>query len=392
MDGVLGISDIEALKPYCTDRQWEILEKAQTATSIASLARELGIRRQNIYKTKDAILQKAALAGYAPDYDMRHPVPSGYIVKGVSTLYDEDGNARLQWVKSNIDLEKQEEIFRESIAALTDPIERAKPTKGPKHTNKDLMACYPVGDHHLGMLCWHEETGEDYDLNIAETLMKNSMDYLVNALPPCEQAALVFLGDFMHYDSYETVTPTSKNSLDADGRFPKMVRAAIRTMRYMIEVAKERHKTVRVIIEIGNHDLASSIFLMECLSNVYENEPRVIVDSSPKQFHYFTFGNCLVGTNHGHKVKLDKLPIIMATDMPEEWGKTKYRYWWTGHVHHQQAKEYTGCRVESFSVLAADDAWAINSGYRSSNSMKAILLHRDYGEVVRHTLNPAMLS
>jgi hypothetical protein len=36
--------------------------------------------------------QKAAMRGFAPDNDMVHPVPAPYIVKGVSTYYDKDGN------------------------------------------------------------------------------------------------------------------------------------------------------------------------------------------------------------------------------------------------------------------------------------------------------------
>jgi hypothetical protein len=51
-----------------------------------------------------------------------------------------------------------------------------------------------------------------------------------------------------------------------------------------------------------------------------------------------------------------------------------------------------GCRVESFRILAPGDAWAANNGYRSAADMKSILLHRVYGEVGRHTVNPALLD
>jgi hypothetical protein len=188
------------------------------------------------------------------------------------------------------------------------------------------------------------------------------------------------------------VTPTNRNLLDTDGRYPKMVRVAIRCMRYLVEAARRRHGSVHVIVEIGNHDLSSSIFLMECLANLYENEPRVTIDTSPRHFHYFHFGKNLVGTHHGQSVKMEKLPLIMATDQPELWGSTEHRYLWTGHVHHDQAKDIEGCRVESFRVLAPQDAWASNKGYRARRDMKAIVLHREYGEVARHIVNPAMLE
>lgn len=333
-----------------------------------------------------------ARQGYAPAHDMTHTVPDGYFVKGVSTLYTGNGEVAAQWVKSSADQLRQEQIIREGLAAMAETLPRLKPVAAPKHVSRHLMACYPVGDHHLGMLSWEPETGADYDITIAETLLAGALDHLVKSVPPCGHAVIAVLGDFLHYDGFDSVTPTSRNQLDSDSRFPKMVRAAIRSLRRMIDTAVLHHLNVRVIVEIGNHDIASSVFLMEALSNIYDKEPRVTVDTSPKHFHYFRFGQCLVGTHHGHGAKMDKLPLVMATDRAEDWGATSYRYWWTGHGHHDAVKEYEGCRVESFRVLAPRDAWAANKGYRAGRDMKAIVLHKDFGEVARHIVNPSMLA
>jgi hypothetical protein len=171
-----------------------------------------------------------------------------------------------------------------------------------------------------------------------------------------------------------------------------MVRVAVRAIRYTIDCALRRHKNVRVIFAPGNHDLSLSIFMMELLANVYENEKRVTVDTSPRHFHYFSFGKNLIGIHHGHGAKPKDLPLIMATDQPEAWGRAQYRYLWTGHVHHDQVKDYHGVRWESFRVLPPADAYAANAGYRSQRDMKAIILHKEFGEVSRHTVNPAMLE
>ena len=255
------------------------------------------------------------------------------------------------------------------------------------------MACYPIGDHHLGMLSWNQETGADYDLKIGEELLVSAANYLIEKSGDAKDALVLFLGDFMHYDSFKPVTPTSGNLLDADSRFPKMVRAAIRSMRYFIERAAEVHNNVHVVVEIGNHDLSSSIFLMEALKNIYENDPRITVDTSPKHFHYFRYGNNLIGTHHGHgrHAKLADLPLIMATDKAADWGETTFHYWFTGHVHHDQVKDFPGCRVESVRVLAAEHAWAAQHGYRSKRDMKAIIFDKEFGEVARHTINPEKL-
>lgn len=319
-------------------------------------------------------------------------VGDGYRVKGTSTLYDaQTGEAKLQWVKTDTDRERQQELFKEAIAALAKDLPRTI-IKPPKPTSDALMAIYPVGDHHLGMLSWDKETGADYDLEISENLLIGATNYLVKTTPKCDDAAVIFLGDFLHQDGMVSETPENKNPLDSDSRFGKMIQVAIRSMRYLIEAAARKHMRVRVIVEIGNHDISSSVFLMQVFSNIYENDPRISVDTSPQFFHYLRFGNNLVGVHHGHKVKADKLPLVMAADRASDWGETSFRYWYTGHVHHESVKDYTGCRVESFRVLAAADAWTHQMGYRQKRDMKAIVLHREFGEVARHTVNPEMLG
>lgn len=389
----------EALEEYATESQWRKLKALHEHGTEAKAAKALGVHRRRFYEAKKAVLNKAARQGYAPDYDLTHAIPDGLRLKGTSTLYDEEtGRPKIQWVKSEVDKERQFEMFKEAIAGLTDPLPRVKPAKAPKTSQSDLLSIYPVGDHHLGMLSWDKETGDDYDLDIGEKLLMNATDYLVTASPDSDKGLIVFLGDFLHYDSFMPVTPTSRNQLDTDTRFPKMVRTAFRCMRYMIEASLLKHKTVHVIVEIGNHDLSSAIFLMEALNNIYENEPRVSIDTSPMHYHYYRFGNTLIGVHHGHGTKMQNLPLIMAADRPKDWGDTLYRYWYTGHIHQNKnqaavsAQDYTGCTVESFRILPPNDAWSHQKGYRSHRDMKSIIIHEKFGETARNTVNPRMFE
>lgn len=318
--------------------------------------------------------------------------PEGFFLRGRSTYYNADGKVVGEWVKTTRDQEQQEAMLREAVQAMTESLPRLKPTKGPTADNKDLLACYNVSDHHFGMLSWHEETGEDWDLDIAEKMLVGAFDHLIKVAPPSGQALISVFGDLFHTDSYRPETPENKNPLDADGRYPKMVRVAVRAMRYLVKAAKDRHENVRVILSRGNHDPTSIIFLMEALANVYENDPRVTIDTSPGKFHYYRFGQNLIGIHHGDTVKAKDLPLVMAHDRSEDWGQTEHRFWWTGHIHHDTTKDYPGVKVESFRVLAAKDAWHTEKGYRTTRDMKAIILHKEYGEVGRHTFNPSMLD
>ena len=128
------------------------------------------------------------------------------------------------------------------------------------------------------------------------------------------------------------------------------------------------------------------------LAALYENEPRVTVDKTPSRFHYYEWGKVLLGVHHGDRVKMDRLPAVMAHDQSEAWGRTAHRIWLTGHVHHDSRKEFPGCLVESFGVLAPLDAYASAGGYRSQRSMKALVFHREHGEQERHTVRPSMLE
>jgi len=225
----------EKLLQFATKRQAEYLEAVSKHGSQRAAARAMGVNFTAVNQAMRALEAKAAQHGYSPDHDLTHPVAPGQRLRGTSTLYDEAGNARMQWVKTQEDRSQQEELMREAIAALCEDIEPVKKTKAPKVSNDQLMSIYPVGDHHIGMLSWHEETGADYDTGESERLLMGAMDHLVESAPPSETGVIILMGDFLHYDSFESVTPQSKHQLDADSRYPRMVRAAFKTIRFVID-------------------------------------------------------------------------------------------------------------------------------------------------------------
>jgi hypothetical protein len=100
----------------------------------------------------------------------------------------------------------------------------------------------------------------------------------------------------------------------------------------------------------------------------------------------------LIGATHGDTTKPEQLLGVMASDRAEDWGQTKHRYWYTGHVHHQSVREFAGVTAESFRTLAAKDAYAAGHGYRAGRDMRCIVLHRDHGEVERHRVDVGMLE
>src|SRR5690606_5216669 len=187
----------------------------------------LGVTLLSPGSSADAERALMARKGVAPEFDMTHPVAPGFAVKGTSTLYGPEGQI-LQWVKTDQDRERMNAAMVAAVEAMSERIPREKPRPAPKHTSDDLLNCYVTTDYHVGSLSWPEETGEPWDTSIAERMLIDWFGAAIAQSPPAESAVLAQLGDFLHYDSLEAITPTSKHLLDVDSRFQRVVRVAIR--------------------------------------------------------------------------------------------------------------------------------------------------------------------
>ena len=315
------------------------------------------------------------------------------LIKGKSVLYDAEGNIKQQWVKTKSTEQDKVNGLLEAMSHIADKWQgKSDPIKAPKgDLSDDLLAVYPLGDPHIGLLSWQPETGANFDLKIAEQNLCEAVDRLVELAPKSRQAVIADLGDFYHADSKANTT-TSGTPVDVDGRFQKVMLVGVRIMRRLIDSALKKHETVHVFLVNGNHDWHVSVMLGICLSQYYEREPRVTVDTSPGNFHYYRFGLNLLGFTHGHTVKPETLGEIMACDRSEDWGQTVHRYFYHGHIHHTVVKELRGCIVESFRTLAPADAWHKGQGYRSGRDIKVLVLHKDHGEVLRHTVGISQIE
>ncbi|WP_461522117.1 metallophosphoesterase family protein [Porticoccus sp.] len=374
------------LVEFASDPQRTKLEAVIETGSVRKAAVLLGINKSSVAEAIQAVQRKAAAKGFAPDYDMTHPVADGFLVKGTSTLYRDDGSIGAQWVKTRVDDVERQRLLQEACEASAEQFKGiVAPIAKPKERNSDLMTVYPMGDPHIGMYSWSLETGHDFDCDIAERDLTNAVAQLVNDAPASSEAVILNLGDFFHSDNQSNMTARSGNLLDVDTRWGRVYEIGINTMRQCIESALRKHQTVYVYNLIGNHDDHTSQSMSYYLKGLYERNKRVTVCTSPSHYRYHRFGKNLIGMTHGDKAKMDKLPLLMATHQKEAWGESDYYYWYTGHIHHVLKKEIQGCLVESFRTLAAPDAWHASMGYGSGRDICAITLHRQFGEVGRIT-------
>lgn len=353
---------------------------------VAKLAKEYGVSTRTI--------QHIVHGRKRPNADLPETLQQdGMFVKGRSVLLDSEGNVKLQWVKTDnkFDIAAVKEVV-EDLCDRLPSLPKVK-YEAHKYSTSDLLTVYPMGDPHFGLYAWGEETESgDFDLSIAERDLCEAMDRLVASSPASEQALIVNLGDFFEADNMQGETARSKNKLDTDTRWLKVLRTGIRALIRCIQSALTKHKHVTVICAIGNHDDHSAMFLMTILSHLFEKEPRLTINDAPTIKHYFHWESILIGVHHGHTIKMKDLVAQMPYDRPMEFNASKHRYWWTGHIHQDRKIEEQGVLVESARTLAARNAWAASNGYRSGRDAKAVVYHKDFGEIERHTVSVDMLA
>lgn len=322
-----------------------------------------------------------------------YKAPKGQVLKEVSVLLNPERGEIIKWEKYRADADAQAAQMRAVVDAFKEELPRAEPVPAHGAARADLLNQYTVTDLHFGMLAWREETGADYDLKIAEKLLLDWFAAAIKQSPDAATAILCQLGDLLHHDAHESVTPAHRNVLDADSRLQKMIRVVIRTMRRIVTMLLEKHDRVHVIMADANHDPAGGAWLREMFAAFYEDEPRVTVDTSPSTYNAFEFGNTSLFYHHGHKRKINSIDGVFVGKFREIFGRTKHSYAHMGHLHSDELKSApTTMKVERHETLAGPDAYAANGGWLSGRSAKVITYSKHFGEVGRHTLTPEMVA
>jgi hypothetical protein len=324
-----------------------------------------------------------------------YDVPDTQFVKGYSTLHKhhEDGSktVAIEWVKTDVKKQQAYDALQDAITDLSSRVIPDLPITSPKTTIDDFATCYVLTDYHLGQLSWADEAGEDWDVEIATTLLEKWYAQAIQSAPASKVGVLAQLGDFLHWDGMDAVTPTSGHILDADSRFPKLVDLALKSLRSVVQMMLQKHEHVHVIMAEGNHDMASSVWLRAIFTVLFENEPRVTIDNTHLPYYCFEWGNTSLFFHHGHKKRMAQISEMFAGLYRETFGRTKYSYAHMGHLHHREVKENSLMVVEQHPTLAAKDAHSARGGYLSKLSANAITYSKNNGEISRITINPEMV-
>lgn len=365
------------------------IEAVNRLGSVRLAAIELGRELTNVSRSVRQAKEVAARAGYAPGH-FTDGVAAGYRM-GKVTVQRGPGGVERVWERQHPDDERRREMMEAAIAAMAEELPRAAPVRAPFPTTSKLCNLFTITDAHIGMLAWKHEGGAGWDLTIAEATLAKAFDHMVAAAPRGRVAVVNQLGDYLHFDGLDVVTPTNRHVLDADGRFRKVIAVAVRLLRRIVDAALATHDEVHVVLAEGNHDLASSAWLQVMFAAVYEGEPRLTVNTSALPFYAYRHGKTLLGFHHGHCKSKDSLPLLFAQQFRAEWGASSQTYIHTGHRHHFEEADKMGVRMVEHATLAARDAYAARHGYHAARQAIAITYHEEHGEVCRSMVTPGML-
>lgn len=275
-----------------------------------------------------------------------------------------------------------------------------KADKAARPTGEGFLAVLGLVDAHLGKLCWAPETGDNYDLRIAEGVYRNAVDDLMAEAGgrAITQWVLPLGNDFYHFDNARNTT-FSGTPQDVDGRYAKVIEAGMMAVVWAVERLIQV-APVSLIWCPGNHDPTTSYHLSREVAAWFRRSDRVAVDYGPSPRKYFRWNSTLLGFTHGNEEKTESLPNLMATERPDDWAATKTgtREWLIGHMHRSRqwvtkpVDTFEGTTVRVLTSLAGTDAWHHRRGYISTKHSAEVLFYgRDRG-YAGHAMAPARMG
>lgn len=285
----------------------------------------------------------------------------------------ETPHATQQW-RVKLDLER---ILPKPLQDATDAIFASMKEYSPRYPKlaarvtpaKPHMCVVDLFDVHFGKLAWDKETGENYDLKIAEQLYRNAVEDLLShaAAFEIDQFVLPIGNDFFHIDGLKNET-TNGTPQDVDGRFAKIFETGCRAVIWAIE--EMRHwAAVSVPLVPGNHDRLTSYALAQYIKAWFRHCDNVTVDSDPIPRKRIRYGNTLIALTHGNEEKHSSLPAILATEWKQDWAETETHEVMLGHFHRAKKTETTsvdthnGVTVRTLMSLSGTDAWHYRRGF-----------------------------
>lgn len=285
-----------------------------------------------------------------------------------STWTQKENGEQLYSVRANFKRTQHQTILQFLEDLKTGLYDYAAP-KTINRTNKPLDYCGIINiyDAHIDKMTVLSETGTESDIYKNVETFDRHFDKLLDYLAAPEVIIFPIGNDFFNVNDSRNTTkkgtpqPSYLHFVDAFKIGLNLIRNCIDKARLLAPVY--------VPVVQGNHDEDLATLLGAALDIIYTDCSDVHIDDSRLQRKYKGYGANMFMFDHGDKVKVDRVPMIMAQEQGALWASTKYRYNFRGHCHHSQeykitsVKETVGVEVHHLRALSQPSAWNVAAGW-----------------------------
>ena len=286
------------------------------------------------------------------------------------------------FLKKKVDVEKAKKEIEELIEKAKTYAPEPPPITRLVYRSDGNLLVINLSDHHFGKMAWGYETGkQNYDVGIATEIFNRAFNTILERSSSYRFDEIWFIvgNDLLNSDDQQGRT-TKGTVVSTDIRYTRTMTVVRNILISCIEQLRHYAPKVKVKMVSGNHDQFSVWHTGSSLECFFHKYSDVEIDNAPRYYKFDEFGKVMIMWTHGDKGKRKDYPLLMATDQPEMFGRTKFREIHTGHLHHDRVEEQHGVKVRTLSSLGPSDRWHAENGYGGNlRSSEAFIYNKDQG-------------
>ena len=139
---------------------------------------------------------------------------------------------------------------------------------------------------------------------------------------------------------------------------------------------------VHVFVIPGNHDYYTATLLREALKGWFNNKPYAEIEDSLSPRQSIMYGNSLITFVHGDEGSVKDYPAIIAGENAKDWGESRWRFIFTGHLHtERELPTFGDVTVYRMPSIAGTDDWHFRKGYKSRKALIGYVVSSDEGVI-----------
>lgn len=207
------------------------------------------------------------------------------------------------------------------------------------------------------------------DLHFGVTTLDDTIDTLARLIDRIDYGydtiVIEQLGDLFHSAQMKS-SQTLKGTLLEDVDMEQAIEDAKQFYTQVIEKCLQSANHVHIEHANGNHSDFEYLFLMY-LEAVY---PQVKINKHTEPRSVYQLGKVGIMLSHGDTVKLDKLPMLFATEFKLMWCNSEHVECHTAHKHNKYTEqEIDGLTLRQAPTIKPNDLYEITHGWTTNRKI-----------------------